>query len=75
MAYTPTHQPSGFETCVQYVVPEVPRRGSYHKDSTGTTRCSFLGLTRPEMGAWCTTLDATDSAGPSLPTTLSLTGA
>ena len=75
MAYTPMHQPDGFETCVQYVVPEVQRRGLYRKDSTGTTLCGSLGLTQPEMGAWRIVLDTTDSAGLGLPTTLSLTGA
>jgi hypothetical protein len=75
MAYTPTHQPGGFETCVQYVVPEVLRRGIDRKDSTGTTLCGSLGRTQSEMGAWRTILDTTDSAGLGLPTALSLTGA
>lgn len=75
MAYTPTHQPGSCETCGQSVVPEVPRCRSSRKDFTGTTLCGSLGLTRPKMGAWRITLDATDSAGLGLPTTLSLTGA
>jgi hypothetical protein len=44
MAYTPTHQPSGFETCVQHVVSELPRRGIDRKDSTGSALREWRGI-------------------------------
>jgi len=56
----PTHQPGCFEAFVQYVVPELQRRGIYRKDYTGATLRDHLGLARPEIGAWRTTLDAAD---------------
>ena len=54
----PTHQPGCFEAFVQYVVPELQKRGLYRKDYTGVTLREHLGLPRPELGAWRTKLDA-----------------
>jgi hypothetical protein len=54
----PTHQPGCFEDFVQYVVPELQRRGIYRTDYTGATLRDHLGLERPEIGAWRTKLDA-----------------
>jgi FMN-dependent oxidoreductase (nitrilotriacetate monooxygenase family) len=56
----PTHQPGCFEAFVQYVVPELQRRGIYRKDYTGATLRDHLSLARPEIGAWRTTLDVAD---------------
>jgi alkanesulfonate monooxygenase SsuD/methylene tetrahydromethanopterin reductase-like flavin-dependent oxidoreductase (luciferase family) len=56
----PTHQPGCFEAFVQYVVPELQRRGIYRQDYTGATLRDHLGLPRPQIGAWRTTPDAAD---------------
>ena len=56
----PTHQPGCFEEFVKYVVPERQKRGIYRKDYTGPTLRDHLGLTRPDIGAWHTNLDAAD---------------
>ncbi len=56
----PTHQPGCFEEFVKYVVPELQKRGIYRKDYTGPTLRDHLGLTRPDIGAWHTNLDAAD---------------
>lgn len=53
----PTHQPGCFEDFVQYVVPELQRRGIYRKDYTGSTLREHLGLARPDIGAWRTNAD------------------
>jgi hypothetical protein len=47
-----THIPGAFEEFVQYVVPELQRRGIYHKDYTGATLRENLGLPYPPMGWW-----------------------
>jgi hypothetical protein len=36
------------------------RRGIYRQDYTGATLRDHLGLPRPQIGAWRTTLDAAD---------------
>jgi alkanesulfonate monooxygenase SsuD/methylene tetrahydromethanopterin reductase-like flavin-dependent oxidoreductase (luciferase family) len=47
-----THSPGAFEDFSRYVVPELQRRGLYHKDYAGTTLRENLGLLRPAVGAW-----------------------
>ncbi|ONG44619.1 monooxygenase [Pseudoroseomonas deserti] len=47
-----THTPGAFEDFSRYVVPELQRRGLYHKDYAGATLRENLGLQRPEAGAW-----------------------
>jgi FMN-dependent oxidoreductase (nitrilotriacetate monooxygenase family) len=44
--------PSSFEEFTRLVVPELQRRGLYHKDYAGTTLRDNLGLDRPAIGAW-----------------------
>ncbi len=46
-----THIPGSYEDFVQHVVPELQRRGLYHRDYEGTTLRDNLGLTRPAIGA------------------------
>jgi alkanesulfonate monooxygenase SsuD/methylene tetrahydromethanopterin reductase-like flavin-dependent oxidoreductase (luciferase family) len=47
-----THIPGAFEDFVRFVVPELQRRGIYHKDYTGTTLRENLGLPHPPIGWW-----------------------
>jgi len=48
-----THTPGTFEDFVRFVVPELQRRGIYHKDYTGATLRENLGLpVRPQLGWW-----------------------
>jgi alkanesulfonate monooxygenase SsuD/methylene tetrahydromethanopterin reductase-like flavin-dependent oxidoreductase (luciferase family) len=47
-----THVPGGYADFVDYVVPELQRRGLYHVDYTGGTLRDNLGLPRPEVGDW-----------------------
>ena len=50
-----THTPGTFEDFVRFVVPELQRRGIYHKDYTGATLRENLGLpARPALGWWKT---------------------
>ena len=49
-----THVPGGYADFVDYVVPELQRRGLYHEDYTGGTLRDNLRLPRPEVGAWRT---------------------
>jgi FMN-dependent oxidoreductase (nitrilotriacetate monooxygenase family) len=44
--------PGGFEDFVKHVVPELQKRGLYHKDYTGATLRENCGLERPPVGAW-----------------------
>jgi hypothetical protein len=37
---------------VRHVVPELQRRGLYHKDYAGKTLRENLGLARPMRGYW-----------------------
>ena len=37
---------------VKHVVPELQKRGLYHKDYAGKTLRENLGLKRPSAGAW-----------------------
>jgi FMN-dependent oxidoreductase (nitrilotriacetate monooxygenase family) len=47
-----THVPGGYADFVQFVVPELQRRGLYHTDYAGPTLRDNLGLARPPVGAW-----------------------
>jgi hypothetical protein len=40
--------PGGFEDFVELVVPELQRRGLFHRDYTGATYRENLGLAQPE---------------------------
>jgi FMN-dependent oxidoreductase (nitrilotriacetate monooxygenase family) len=44
--------PGSYEDFVRLVVPELQRRGIYHKDYRGATLRENLGLERPERGKW-----------------------
>ncbi|MFV0298234.1 MAG: LLM class flavin-dependent oxidoreductase [Hyphomicrobiaceae bacterium] len=44
--------PGTYEDFVRLVVPELQRRGLFHKDYSGSTLRENLGLPRPEVGAW-----------------------
>jgi FMN-dependent oxidoreductase (nitrilotriacetate monooxygenase family) len=47
-----THVPGTYEDFVQFVVPELQRRGLFRNDFTGTTLRENLGLAVPPRGAW-----------------------
>jgi hypothetical protein len=47
-----THVPGAYADFVAHVVPELQRRGLYHRDYTGNTLRENLGLPRPPVGAW-----------------------
>ena len=47
-----THVPGGYVDFVEHVVPELQRRGLYHKDYAGPTLRENLGLPRPAVGDW-----------------------
>ena len=42
-----SHVPGAYEDFVRFVVPELQRRGLYHKDYAGATLRENLGLARP----------------------------
>ena len=44
--------PAATRSSCRYVVPELQRRGLFHKDYRGTTLRENLGLERPPIGAW-----------------------
>jgi hypothetical protein len=47
-----THVPGAYEDFVQHVVPELQRRGIYHKDYKGATLRENLGLDWPTPKLW-----------------------
>jgi len=47
-----THVPGAYEDFVQFVVPELQRRGLFRKDYEGTTLRENLNLPVPARGAW-----------------------
>jgi FMN-dependent oxidoreductase (nitrilotriacetate monooxygenase family) len=47
-----THVPGSYADFVKHVVPELQRRGLFHKDYTGKTLRENLGLRYPAAGAW-----------------------
>lgn len=44
--------PGGYEDITRLVVPELQKRGLYHKDYRGTTLRENLGLERAQVGDW-----------------------
>ena len=46
------HIPGSYEDFVKFVVPELQRRGLYHKDYAGVTLRENLGLARAARGDW-----------------------
>lgn len=47
-----SHVPGAYEDFVRLVVPELQRRGIYHRDYAGPTLRETLGLPRPAIGGW-----------------------
>jgi len=47
-----TYVPGTYADFVNHVVPELQRRGLFHKDYAGKTLRENLGLKRPPAGAW-----------------------
>jgi FMN-dependent oxidoreductase (nitrilotriacetate monooxygenase family) len=47
-----TYVPGSYADFVKHVVPELQRRGLFHKDYAGKTLRENLGLPRPAPGAW-----------------------
>src|SRR5215510_7768702 len=46
-----THVPGAYADFVAHVIPELQRRGLFHKDYAGKTLRENLGLPRPGVGA------------------------
>jgi FMN-dependent oxidoreductase (nitrilotriacetate monooxygenase family) len=44
--------PGGYEDIVRHLVPELQRRGLYHRDYRGATLRENIGLARPDVGSW-----------------------
>ncbi len=44
--------PGTYEDFVTFIVPELQRRGLFHKDYAGRNLRENLGLPRPDVGAW-----------------------
>ena len=53
----PTHQPGAFEDFVEFVVPELQKRGVFRKEYSGNTLRDHLGLDRAAIGSWKTNYD------------------
>ena len=49
-----SYVPGSYADFVNHVVPELQRRGLFHKDYAGSTLRENLGLKRPATGAWKT---------------------
>ena len=47
-----TYVPGSYADFVRHIVPELQRRGLFHKDYAGKTLRENLGLPRPTAGAW-----------------------
>ena len=47
-----THMPGAYEDVVRLLVPELQKRGLFHKDYEGTTLRDSLGLTKPLAADW-----------------------
>ncbi|HAR18816.1 MAG TPA: LLM class flavin-dependent oxidoreductase, partial [Bradyrhizobium sp.] len=47
-----SYVPGSYADFVDHVVPELQKRGLFHKDYAGTTLRENLGLKRPAAGAW-----------------------
>ena len=53
-----THVPGAYAEFVRWVVPELQRRGLYHLEYEGATLRENLGLWRPAVGGWRTSVTA-----------------
>ena len=51
-----THVPGAYEDFVRFVIPELQRRGLFRKDFAGTTLRENLGLPRPAIDTWRTSV-------------------
>jgi len=49
-----TYVPGSYADFVRHIVPELQRRGLFHRDYAGKTLRENLGLPRPAAGAWKT---------------------
>jgi hypothetical protein len=47
-----SYVPGSYADFVNHIVPELQRRGLFHKDYAGKTLRENLGLRRPAAGAW-----------------------
>ena len=47
-----THMPGAYEDFARLVVPELQRRGLFHREYAGPTLRENLGLPRPRRGEW-----------------------
>jgi FMN-dependent oxidoreductase (nitrilotriacetate monooxygenase family) len=47
-----THMPGAYDDFVRLVVPELQRRGLFHREYAGATLRENLGLQMPERGGW-----------------------
>ena len=47
-----TYVPGSYADFVHHVVPELQRRGLFHKDYAGKTLRENFGIARPVAGAW-----------------------
>jgi hypothetical protein len=47
-----THMPGAYDDFVRLVVPELQRRGLFHREYAGTTLRGNLGLPRATRGDW-----------------------
>lgn len=55
-----SYVPGSYADFVDHVVPELQKRGLFHKDYAGTTLRENLGLKRPAAGAWKTGAQAAE---------------
>jgi FMN-dependent oxidoreductase (nitrilotriacetate monooxygenase family) len=55
-----SYVPGSYADFVNHVVPELQRRGLFHKDYAGKTLRENLGLKRPPAGAWKTHAQAAE---------------
>ena len=55
-----SYVPGSYADFVDHVVPELQKRGLFHKDYAGTTLRENLGLKRPAAGAWKTRAQAAE---------------
>ena len=56
-----THIPGAYENFVRLVVPELQRRGLFHREYAGVTLRENLGLPRPQRGDWVCSKPASDA--------------
>jgi FMN-dependent oxidoreductase (nitrilotriacetate monooxygenase family) len=64
---SPAYLPGAFEEFVQLVVPELQRRGLFHREYTGKTLRENLGLAKPSLTPPCDSFDIQCKANSSVP--------